>query len=1104
MRVARAAALLALWPVLLGAKGWDVESTWGPHREIPLDVREGTWMSVDVHPSGERLVFDLLGDLYELPIAGGEARKLTDGVAWDMAPRYSPDGRSIAFVSDRGGGDNLWWMPATEGAPKALAKKARAISKESFRLVSSPAWSPDGRFVAGRKHFTSTRSLGAGEIWLYHVRGGSAGVQANKRPNDQKDLGEPAFSPDGRYLYFSRDATPGGVFEYNKDANGSIYTIFRLDRRDGRLETLISGPGGAVRPTPSPDGKRLAWVRRHRGKTVLMLRELQSGIDLALDDDLDRDLQETWAIHGVYPHFAFTPDSRTLVYWARGKLWRLALPKAGAAARARRVEIPFHVRDRRRVHDALRWPHAVAPERFAVKMVRFPRLRADGKLAVFEALGRLWLANPDGSNRRALTPSLAPDTLETMPTFSGDGSALAWVRWSDAATGQILVARGDGSGARVVVGEKGHPIEPTLSRDGRTLVWVRADGGWLRTKAFAVDRGIWARATGRGAPYRLTRVGEAPHFGPEPDRVYFSRRGKDRALELWSIGLGDRHERQHVRIPLGQDVFLAPDGRHVAWREGYQGWVAPFTAAALPLTVARDGKAVPVQRVGGDGADFLGFAGGARLTFSIGSTLFAVDPADPATPTAMPLGWEQPSAVANGTAAIVGARVITLRKGTVPDGLPGDRASADAAANALPVVRTTTVLEDATIVWKDGRIVAVGPRAEVTVPAGAHRIDGRGKTVFPGLVDVHAHGPQATDGLLPVQNWAMAATLAFGVTTFHDPSTDTTAFFANSERQRIGHLRAPRLFSTGTILYGAKAPYLAPIDKREDALRHLRRLRAAGAFTVKSYNQPRREQRQQVLSAAQELQMMVVPEGGALFHHNMTQIIDGHTGVEHALPLAAVYADVRQLWSATRVGHTPTLGVAYGGLGAENHWYAKTRVDRHPLLSRYVPAFAVDPRARRPREAPDEEWNHVAVARTARDLLRGGGMVQLGAHGQREGLAAHWELWSFVQGGMTPLEALYVGSLGGARYLGLDADVGSIEVGKLADFVVVDGQPDRDIRQSDRVVQIVLGGEVLDSQNLAATFPKTKAGPTFWFQGPSGAGPGRRVSHACGCGLGRH
>ncbi|MCH7653320.1 MAG: PD40 domain-containing protein [Chloroflexi bacterium] len=212
-----------------------------------------------VGPAGDEIVFDFLGDIYTIPITGGSAKALTDEIAWNIQPRYSPDGRFIAFISDRGGGDNIWVMDRDGTGLKQ-------ITEEDYRLVHCPAWTPDSQYIAARKHFTSKRSLGAGEVWLYHISGGE-GVQMIERPNDQKDLNEPAFSPDGRYLYFCQDTTAGKVFEYNKDSNKEIYVIKRLDRVTGEVQRYVTGPGGAVRPTPSPDGKYLA-VRSFSGTSI--------------------------------------------------------------------------------------------------------------------------------------------------------------------------------------------------------------------------------------------------------------------------------------------------------------------------------------------------------------------------------------------------------------------------------------------------------------------------------------------------------------------------------------------------------------------------------------------------------------------------------------------------------------------------------------------------------------------------------------------------------------------------------------------------------------------------------------------------------------------
>src|SRR4028119_1661489 len=201
-------------------------------------------------------------------------------------------------------------------------------------------------------------------------------------------------------------------------------------------------------------------------------------------------------------------------------------------------------------------------------------------------------------------------------------------------------------------------------------------------------------------------------------------------------------------------------------------------------------------------------------------------------------------------------------------------------------------------------------------------------------------------------------------------------------------MTGPRIFSTGTILYGATTPYTAMIDSLEDARTHLRRQKAAGAFTVKSYNQPRREQRQQILAAARELGMMVVPEGGSLYHHNMAMIVDGHTGIEHSVPVGFMYDDVHQLWKGTEVGYTPTLVAGFGAPEGENYWYSKTDVWANQRLLNFVPREVIDPRARRVMQLPEDEWLHFQNAKAAAALHKDGVSVQLGAHGQREGLGA--------------------------------------------------------------------------------------------------------------------
>ena len=280
------------------------------------------------------------------------------------------------------------------------------------------------------------------------------------------------------------------------------------------------------------------------------------------------------------------------------------------------------------------------------------------------------------------------------------------------------------------------------------------------------------------------------------------------------------------------------------------------------------------------------------------------------------------------------------------------------------------VIEDGVVVVEGNRIKAVDAKGEVAIPAGAKTIDATGKTVLPGFVDAHWHGSVGADEMLPQQNWVTDAALAFGVTTIHDPTNDTGEIFSTAELARAGMIRSPRVFSTGTILYGAAGDFKAEIDSLDDARAHLRRMKAVGAISVKSYNQPRRDQRQQIIAAAREIGIMVVPEGGSLFMHNMTMVVDGHTTVEHTIPVPNVYKDVLALWPPTKVAYTPTLLVGYGGNWGENYWYQKTNVWEDPRLSKFVPPFVLDPRSRRRMMVPEDEFNHFQSRRSPRTCAR--------------------------------------------------------------------------------------------------------------------------------------
>ena len=1023
------------------AAEWSVNSPQGDFVTAKIDVSSGTWMNLDISPDGNTIVFDLLGDIYTLPITGGEAKPLMTDIAWQMQPRFSPDGKTIAFTSDQGGGDNLWVMDS-DGA------NAKPVSKETFRLLNSPAWSPDGNYLLGRKHYTGTRSLGAGEVWLYHKLGGD-GVQLTKRSNDQKDLGEASFSHDGKYVYFSHDATPGKTFHYSKDSVKGIYKIKRLELATGKITTVISGKGGAIRPTPSPDGKYLAFISRDDFKSNLYLYDLASGKETKIYHELERDMQETWAIHGVYPTIAWTPDSKSLVFWDDGKIKRLTLDNQQVAT------IDFRVKVDKKIQKALAFEQHIEQKSFTSKMLRDVKVSPDGKRVVFESMGHIYTRKLSGGQPKRLTKQSSH--FELNPSFSRDGKKIVYATWHDEKQGQIRVVSARGGKGKALLSQPGKYIEPSFSPDGKTITYRKVAGGSILNPEWNLKTGVYtvsSKGEKKGGKASLvTESGAQPHYGADDKALYVIRAGK--VPQLVKIDLIKKTEHVLYQGKFATEYRVAPNGKYLAFAERFKVFVTPFIERGSVIDIGPDAKNLPVVQLSTRAGEGINWHNNSQqLYWSLGANLYQANIAETFSLAAnkqekqaevkvetTDLSYQKKVDKPSGMLAFVGGKVITME---------GEQ-----------------IIENGVVLVEGNVIKAVAARDDISIPKAAKVIDITGKSIIPGLIDAHAHGAQASYEIIPQQNWENYAGLTFGVTSIHDPSNDTTEFFAASEMQKAGNIVSARLFSTGTILYGATLPgYTSHVDSLDDAKFHVERLKAAGAFSVKSYNQPRRNQRQQFVQAARELEMLVVPEGGSLLQHNLTMVVDGHTTLEHSIPTAKVYDDIKQLWSQSDMAYTPTLGVAYGGIWGEHYWYDTTDVWLHPRLSKYVPSEVLDPRAMRRPKAPHHHYNHINVATVAKEMQDLGLKVNSGGHGQREGLAMHWEMWMMAQGGMTPLEALRTATMSPAKTLGLDKQIGSIKAGKLADLVVVDGDISQDIRISDRVIYTMINGRLYDAETM--------------------------------------
>jgi len=1050
-----------------GEESWSVQDPPGEWQTIEIDADEVSWATVDVGPDGEFLVFDFLGDLYRLPIEGGDAVALTDGIAWDFQPRFSPDGSRIAFISDRSGAENVWTMNLD-------GEDLRQVSDESDHLLHNPAWTPDGDFIAARKGYVSRRSIPAGSVWLYHRSGGS-GVELVERlhgEQSQKNIAEPAFSPDGRYLYYSQDVTGGTTWEYNKDANQGVFAIKRLDRETGETETVVSGPGGAVRPVVSPDGKHLAFVRRNPTELTsrLMVKDLDSGIETTLAAEISRDMQETSGDRGNYPGFAWMPDGESLVLWSQGKLQKVGLDGTESA-------VEFRVRDQRKIHPALRQVTDVAPEQVEVNMLRWNHASPDGTLAVYQALGYIWIHDLETGERRRLTRQ--DDHWEFHPRFSPDGRQVVFTTFDDQELGSVRIEPVDRGKGRVLTEQPGHYVEPSFSPDGEQVVFRKTTGGYLTSPTWSERPGLYLVDVAEGAPRRILDTGTDPQFSADGERVLFTERVNGSARALNSVNLDGDDRREHLLGDWVTGYRVSPDGRWVAFTEHYNAYVAPFFPAGKQISIGGKTNAYPVRQVSARGGEMLHWSGNSEtLGWSYGHTLYRRNLTDAfafleGSPEELPapetegrdLSFEVEADRPDGKIALIGGRIVTMR---------------DAYARQ-------EVIENGTVLISGNKIEAVGAADEVAVPSGYRSIDVSDHTVIPGIIDAHAHGAMSNQQLQPRQNWMQYANLAFGVTTIHDPSNENWGIFSMAELQQTGNSLAPRIFSTGRILYGALSPgATAKVEEYEDALFHVRRQKEQGAISVKSYNYLGRDQRQQVLEAARELDMIVVPEGGMRLEQNLTQIVDGHTGIEHSLSIKRIYSDIEQLWRQTDVFYSPTFVVAFGGLMGEEYWYDTTQVWKNEQLMTFTPKSIVYPRSiRRPR-APEAHYNHFAVAEEARELNEMGVPVVIGAHGQLAGLGAHWEFWMMEQGGFSPFEALRGATIDGARYFGLDAEIGSIEAGKLADLAIIEGNPLENIRASQNVAYTMLNGRLYDAATMNQVAPAQLEREPFFFEREGG------------------
>ncbi|MBM3727045.1 MAG: amidohydrolase family protein [Acidobacteria bacterium] len=1022
-------------------------------RKIEFSTDEGTWISLDVSPDGTTIVFELAGDIYTLPMAGGKASRIVSGMGFESQPVYSPGGERIAFLSDREGSENVWIADAAGANLKPLTKDPRTD-------WTSPEWTPDGKYVLASKT-QRTASASGTEIWMYHVDGGSGvqvtrGAPAGAAPSVPRTNSRGvAPSPDGKYFYYARR---NGGFTYN--ANFPLWQIVRRDRVTGDEDELTEAHGSAFRPALSPDGSKLVFATRYETRTGLRIRDLNTGDERWLKYPVQRDDQESRASRDVLPGYSFTPDSKSLVVAYEGKIRKLDI------ATGQDTVIPFTADVSLDIGPLLDFPTRVEEGPVRARLIQHPTQSPDGKRVAFTAFTHLYAMDLPGGTPRRIAPL---SDYQYQPAWSPDGLWLVYVSWQGGA-GHLWKVRADGAGAPIQLSRTpGYYHEPAWSPAGDRIVMLRSgaharlegerDGGspvgsdlvWI--PASGGDVTLIAPARGRGRP----------HFTTHPGRVFvYSQQG------LISMKFDGTDRRTHVRIvgpaggapepPAASDARMGPDGKWalaLVTRQLYLVGV-PQAGGEAPI-VNVSSASTPVKKLTTVGADYFEFAdSGNTVAWGLGASFFRVSvpnisfdgPGQPASEE-FTASVEMPRAAPQGTVVLRGARAITMK---------GDE-----------------VIPDADIVVTNNRIVSVGPRGART-PPGARLIDLKGATVMPGIIDAHAHW-RVRRGVLDMQAWSLAANLAYGVTTGRDPQTMTNDMLAYQDLIDAGVILGPRAYSTGPGVF-FETDFQSYDEAKAWVTKYAKYYRTN---TLKSYVVGNRRQRQWMVEACKELKIMPTTEGALDLKLDFTHAIDGFSGNEHALPIVPLYKDVVEVFARSGITYTPTLLVAYGGPWAENYFYATTEVYNDKKLQRFIPQSTLESKAKRRPWFAEDEHVFAKLAAEAAKVERAGGRVAIGGHGQLQGIQCHWEMWALKAGGWTNHEVLRAATLNGARAIGLAQDLGSIEPGKLADLVILNRNPLEEIRHTNAIRYVMKNGELLDGATLDQIWPKSTKAPEMWW-----------------------